>query len=347
MGNDWRLFRAQLIAQEQRDTGDQEQHYGSSIMGDQCDELHDEWEGGKSLNKAQNQLGNLLKDAFSIFSQSAGTMTAAPVKEDQGVADSNPLCNNNDKDPSPTASLSNECESSENIDPFASADELFAITHPSIALDKHKWAHPLSHVEPGCTLIATEKLRGVFRQTVVLIIDHHEVLGTTGVVINRPLSGTLQQIANSSPSNIDTSLKLAFAPCKVSYGGPVMSQDFSILHNFGAVEGSKKVAPGVFVGGSRELMNEVRLRNFRPEDALFVKGHASWQPGQLEKEIKRGVWYVAAVSSDFILDKVGGGKEEGDLWFDVLRCMGGKYGRIAERFADGKKVPPESKRMMP
>ena len=56
---------------------------------------------------------------------------------------------------------------------------------PKVKIDKHRWAHPLFHVEPGCILVANEKLGGVFHQTVVLIIDHHDTAGSTGMVINR------------------------------------------------------------------------------------------------------------------------------------------------------------------
>ena len=72
-------------------------------------------------------------------------------------------------------------------DPFVSADELPIHIKPKkyAPVNKHRWAHPIEHIEPGCVLIANEKLGGVFHQTVVLIVDHHEKTGTTGVVINR------------------------------------------------------------------------------------------------------------------------------------------------------------------
>lgn len=72
-------------------------------------------------------------------------------------------------------------------DPFVSADELPIHLKPKAhaTVDKHRWAHPIEHIEPGCVLIANEKLGGVFHLTVVLIVDHHEKTGTTGVVINR------------------------------------------------------------------------------------------------------------------------------------------------------------------
>ena len=71
-------------------------------------------------------------------------------------------------------------------DPFMDEEECRLVYDaPDVALDKHRWAHPLFHVEPGCILVANEKLGGVFHQTIVLIIDHNEATGSTGMVINR------------------------------------------------------------------------------------------------------------------------------------------------------------------
>jgi putative transcriptional regulator len=70
-------------------------------------------------------------------------------------------------------------------DPFVSAAELPIHIKPSLTINKHRWAHAIEHIEPGCILIANEKLGGVFHQTIVLVVDHHEKSGTTGVVINR------------------------------------------------------------------------------------------------------------------------------------------------------------------
>ena len=78
------------------------------------------------------------------------------------------------------------------------------------------------------------------------------------------------KVASENESNLDLSLKLAFTKSPVSYGGPVMPEEFSVLHGFGQVDGSKKLAPGVFIGGSDELMNEVRLRRFDQKQALFM-----------------------------------------------------------------------------
>ena len=151
----------------------------------------------------------------------------------------------------------------------------------------------------------------------------------------RPLDGNLLKIASEQQTNLDLSLKLAFTSSPVTYGGPVLTEEFAVLHGFGHVEGSKKLAPGVFIGGSEELMTEVRIARFDPRHALFIKGHAAWVSGQLEREIQKGVWYIASASSDFLLRYAGAPTTEedndADLWADILNCMGDNYAEIAKK----------------
>ena len=121
-----------------------------------------------------------------------------------------------------------------------------------------------------------------------------------------------------------------------------MEADYSVLHGYGEVEGAKKVAPGVFVGGSRELMKCVDKKSVRQSDVLFVKGHAAWIPSQMEREVSKGVWYIASVSPDFILRYARKANEvdDNDLWGDILLSMGGKYAEVARRNGKDKRMMP-------
>lgn len=168
--------------------------------------------------------------------------------------------------------------------------------------------------------------------TTALIIVHLHVLSHS-----RPFPGDLLKTAGEIENcNIDTNLKTTFRNSPVSYGGPVMQDQFSTLHGYGLVPGSKKICRGVFVGGSAELMVEVRKKTMKPSEVLFVKGHAAWVPGQLSREIEKGVWYVAAASADLILRYAGAPVTEEDnakdLWADVLACMGEKYEEVAKAY---------------
>jgi len=332
MGDDWRLFRAKLVAQEKAaistdkhlnkfqtssSTGTENQDSSSSLSKASSPTQEDELE-------KQGQLGDLFGAAISSIFKSGSQ------KETRKASDENIYRGDSIGRGVPQSELMYQ-------DPFVSADELPIHIKPKMyaPVNKHRWAHEIDHIEPGCVLIANEKLGGVFHQTVVMVVDHHEKTGTTGVVINRPLDGNLLKIASEQQTNLDLSLKLAFTSSPVTYGGPVLTEEFAVLHGFGHVEGSKKLAPGVFIGGSEELMTEVRIERFDPRHALFIKGHAAWVSGQLEREIQKGVWYIASASSDFLLRYAGAPTTEEDndtdLWADILNCMGENHAEIARK----------------
>lgn len=157
------------------------------------------------------------------------------------------------------------------------------------------------------------------------------------------------KICSGSSAKVDLSQKMAFRDSPVTFGGPVDVHEYAVLHSFGEVDGARKLCPGVYVGGSRELMNQVRRGVMDPKKALFAKGHVAWVPGQLMHEVNQGVWYLAAASPDLILRHAGGKvtKENtnlnDDLWTDILACMGGYFDGIARRHGgtgDFRRVRP-------
>jgi putative transcriptional regulator len=122
----------------------------------------------------------------------------------------------------------------------------------------------------------------------------------------------------------------------MAFGGPYKPEILSVLHGYGEVDGAKKLAPGVFIGGVEELETEACMDRLDPSDTLFLKGHGSWVPGQLYNEIDLGVWYTASCSSDFLLRYAGAPVTEDDnprdLWSDILTSMGGEYAEAASEY---------------
>lgn len=152
MGDDWRVFRARLVAKERA-----QEKAAKQKPQKQDQEL-----------AQQGQLGDLFADAISsIFSSSSSVLK----KKNANIFDGDNI-----------GGLLPE----DHEDPFVSEAELPSLLEKKgPTVDKHRWAHPIPHVEPGCVLIANEKLGGVFHQTVVLVVDHHEATGATGIIINR------------------------------------------------------------------------------------------------------------------------------------------------------------------
>jgi putative transcriptional regulator len=175
MGDDWRLFRARLVAQERAEEANAADNHNSNKKnkgsvdpgesGSTASSARDESSMGGSLEK-QGQLGELFGAAISsIFGAGQESKKTALLRGNSiGIPQTEDLLYQ---------------------DPFVSAAELPIHMKPKGRVSAHRWAHPIPHIEQGCVLVANEKLGGVFHQTVVLIVDHHEKSGTTGVVINR------------------------------------------------------------------------------------------------------------------------------------------------------------------
>jgi putative transcriptional regulator len=218
MDNDWRVFRAKLVAQEQQmkvaaAAATPTQAGANSSKGGST-KPHLEHRSREKMTK-QGQLGDLFVGAItSIFNNNSNNnssnnnnnhannddsrnenkrMISAPIKfpvgrssrYDRSIFEGDTIAGI-----VPAGSSSVHHPSFSVHDPFCSPDELPILipSTSSVTINKHRWAHPISHIETGCVLIANEKLGGVFHQTIVLIIEHHEHAGTLGVVINRYVS---------------------------------------------------------------------------------------------------------------------------------------------------------------
>ena len=168
MNNDWRLFRAKLVAQEKAAQHEVDGKKPSNSSSPNAVE---------SEVARQGQLGDLFAGAIqNIFHKS--TRKTDPETSTAAAASSRPA----DEELFLGQSIAGQA-----ADPFCSVAELplWLDSSKTPRVSKHRWAHEIPHLEPGCVLLANEKLGGVFHQTVVLIIEHHETTGTFGVVINR------------------------------------------------------------------------------------------------------------------------------------------------------------------
>jgi len=188
MGDDWRLFRAKLVAQEKaeemfnnrnskKSNGKENNNNSSSSSNNNknnakadspASEDEDSSSSSSTSLEKQGQLGDLFGAAISsIFGSHSDNKSKNAIMKGNSIG----------------------IPQTEDLlyqDPFVSAAELpIHMKPPHSRISAHRWAHPISHIEQGCVLVANEKLGGVFHQTVVLIVDHHDKSGTTGVIINR------------------------------------------------------------------------------------------------------------------------------------------------------------------
>ena len=185
MGEDWREFRAKLVAREHVDgMGIDGSHSSNNKSSKKKDEggilgaISSIFKKDDQNNKKSNTQGETDKYLGLLGGKKDSSSSSSDTDKDTNIFDGVDVGG-----ATKFSKIEMEWDCS---DPFMDEEECHLIyDEPDVQLDKHRWAHPLFHVEPGCILVANEKLGGVFHQTVVLIIDHNEATGSTGMVINR------------------------------------------------------------------------------------------------------------------------------------------------------------------
>ncbi|GJM20213.1 MAG: UPF0301 protein [Planctomycetota bacterium] len=162
----------------------------------------------------------------------------------------------------------------------------------------------------GFLIVASPALRDPhFVHSVVLMIEH-EVEGSFGLLLNRPVGGTLGSVVDG--------LEGAVAAIPLHEGGPVQTERVQLL---GPEAGPRAVLPGLDLGGSLPHLKQL---GERASAVRAYAGYAGWTGGQLHDEIAEGAWIVAPARAAHVLDV-----PPERLWRQVLLELGGHYAWIA------------------
>lgn len=169
----------------------------------------------------------------------------------------------------------------------------------------------MSHLAP-CLLVASPLLLDPnFLHSVVLLVEHDDG-GGMGVILNRPLPVTLQQICQES--------RLAFdgdEEATAWRGGPVDPQRGIILVRGGLPEDEDTVLDFTdFISYRKDLL-EALLVESKATFRLFL-GYAGWGAGQLDQEIQEGAWVRLPLNPDWLMPD-----DPQELWPKAIQAISG------------------------
>jgi putative transcriptional regulator len=161
---------------------------------------------------------------------------------------------------------------------------------------------------PGTLLVASVLLdEGVFHRSVVLVLDSDDD-GALGVILNE-ISQTL--LASVLPDWVSA----VSEPRLLFHGGPVSPNGAICL---ASLAGSAEEPPGwrpLFDGvGLLHLDTPVEIVTGAYRDLRIFAGYAGWSAGQLQAEIRQGMWHVVDAEYEDVF-----GRRPLDLWRGVLR----------------------------
>lgn len=178
-----------------------------------------------------------------------------------------------------------------------------------------------NHVVPsrGKVLISEPFLYDeMFGRSVILLVDH-STDGTMGLVLNKPLSLSLNDVLKEFKdiSNIP-----------IYKGGPLSTDTLFYLHTLKDVEDSLQIGKGVYLNGDFDAIRRYILQGNDIDGKIrFFLGYSGWEHDQLCQEIEENTWLIGSTGISSLMDEKG----SAELWKNVLGQLGGKY-EIWSRF---------------
>jgi len=133
-------------------------------------------------------------------------------------------------------------------------------------------------------LVAPPRIGDWRFQKTVIYIWKHDVTGTSGVIINKPLSHpTFQDICHMG----SVKKKAGHNP-GIYYGGPVADNMVGVLHTLDVRMHNTNIATPKGLGFTidKTMIEHIAQGKIKPAKVKMCLGLTSWEVGQLEAEIK-------------------------------------------------------------
>ena len=137
-----------------------------------------------------------------------------------------------------------------------------------------------------------------FSHTVTLICEHTEK-GALGIVLNKPLPMKLSDVLSQMKLE-PRDEQIAAQP--VLRGGPLHNDRGFVLHRPGGEwDATHRVSEFIQVTTSRDILAAM-ARGEGPSNAFIALGYASWEAGQLEREIRDNAWLTVPANESVVFD---------------------------------------------
>jgi len=172
---------------------------------------------------------------------------------------------------------------------------------------------PNIYLKKGHLLIAEPSIIGdmSFNRSIIIIADHN-MEGSIGFILNKPLDFTLQDLIPEIE-----------IPYKVYNGGPVEQDNLYYIHKIPKlIPNSIEISQGLYWGGNFEKITELIQNNeLDSNDIRFFLGYSGWETNQLTSELLAHTWILSEnIYRKTIIEKV-----NTSFWKEKMLELGGDY----------------------
>ncbi len=159
----------------------------------------------------------------------------------------------------------------------------------------------------GQALIAMPSIGDSRFERTVIYMCVHDDQGAMGVVVNRPsqkrsVADVLTELELLDGKQSAEALEERLG-ARVLLGGPVEKSRGFVLHSPDVLEreGTVAVSDDVHLSTTLDVLRDISSGK-GPEQFLLALGFASWDDGQLDREILQNAWLHAPMSSSSLFD---------------------------------------------
>lgn len=133
-----------------------------------------------------------------------------------------------------------------------------------------------------------------FEKTVILLCEFTKE-SAFGVIINRPSPIRVRDLT------VKDSRLEPQGESPILIGGPVQPDFFWAIHSHDFSTGSTThVDLAIYFSSMQEVLDGI-VQGKGPEKFHLGRGYSGWGPGQLDKEIKEGAWWLAPTDEELVL----------------------------------------------
>lgn len=148
----------------------------------------------------------------------------------------------------------------------------------------------------------------------VTYVCEHNADGAMGIVINRPLDLSLEEVVEHMEFEPTAT---GLDQIQVYLGGPVQPERGFVLHEpVGEWESTLVVNQRFGLTSSRDIVAAL-AQGEGPQKFLVALGYAGWEAGQLEQEMAQNAWLSVPADLDLILGTPAEGR-----WLAAARLLG-------------------------
>ena len=168
----------------------------------------------------------------------------------------------------------------------------------------------------GRMLIAMPGIEDPRFERAVILICTHDDQHAMGLAVNRPVDGlTVPDLLKRL--GVEPTAELP-GDC-VLLGGPVTPERGFVVHtnDYLCEDSSVDVGDGVALTNTRDVLVAMASHNRRPRRSILTLGYAGWGAGQLENEIREGVWLTCDADESLLF-----GDDHEHKWTMALAKIG-------------------------